>query len=92
MAEDIAAGVAEALRNVARHAAADEAEVIVAGGDGWAAVQVTDHGRGFDPGAVPAAPRGIRESIAGRMQAAGGTGTVASTPGLGTTVLLRWPG
>jgi two-component system NarL family sensor kinase len=92
VAEDIAAGVAEALRNVARHAGVAEAEVTVAGGDGWAAVEVTDHGRGFDPGSVPAAPRGIRESIAGRMLAAGGTSAVRSAPGQGTTVILRWPG
>jgi signal transduction histidine kinase len=92
VAEDIAAGVAEALRNVARHAGVAEAEVTVAGGDGWAAVEVTDHGHGFDPGSVPAAPRGIRESIAGRMLAAGGTGAVRSAPGQGTTVILRWPG
>jgi two-component system NarL family sensor kinase len=91
VAEDIAAGVAEALRNVARHAGVAEAEVTVAGGDGWTAVEVTDHGHGFDPGSVPAAPRGIRESIAGRMLAAGGTGAVRSAPGQGTTVILRWP-
>ena len=91
VAEDIAAGVAEALRNVARHAGVAEAEVTVAGGDGWTAVEVTDHGHGFDPGSVPAAPRGIRESIAGRMVAAGGTGAVRSAPGQGTTVILRWP-
>jgi signal transduction histidine kinase len=92
VAEDIAASVAEALRNVARHAGVDEAEVSVQGGDGWAAVEVADRGHGFDPGSVSPAPRGIRESIAGRMAAAGGTGVVRSTPGQGTTVVLRWPG
>ena len=92
VAQDIAAGVAEALRNVARHAGVGAAEVTVRGGDGWAAVEVTDRGRGFDPASVPAARRGIRESIAGRMLAAGGTGSVRSAPGQGTTVVLRWPG
>jgi signal transduction histidine kinase len=92
VAEDIAASVAEALRNVARHAGVDEAEVSVEGGDGWAAVEVADRGHGFDPGSVPPAPRGIRESISGRMLAAGGTGVVSSAPGRGTTVVLRWPG
>jgi hypothetical protein len=32
------------------------------------------------------------ESISGRMTAAGGTGVVHSTPGHGTTVVLRWLG
>jgi anti-sigma regulatory factor (Ser/Thr protein kinase) len=92
VAEDIAASVAEALRNVARHAGVDEAQVRVQGGPGWAAVEVTDQGRGFDPRSVSPAPRGIRESICGRMAAAGGTGAVTSAPGQGTTVVLRWPG
>jgi signal transduction histidine kinase len=90
--EDIAASVAEALRNVARHAGVDEAVVNVCGGPGWATVEVADRGRGFDPQSVAPAPRGIRESISGRMTAAGGTGVVHSRPGQGTTVLLRWPG
>jgi signal transduction histidine kinase len=90
--EDIAASVAEALRNVARHAGVDEAVVNVCGGPGWATVEVADRGRGFDPQSVAPAPRGIRESISGRMTAAGGTGVVSSRPGQGTTVLLRWPG
>ena len=90
--EGIAASVAEALRNVARHAGVDEAHVTVRGGPGWATVEVSDTGRGFDPRSVAPAPRGIRESISGRMTAAGGTGVVHSTPGHGTTVVLRWPG
>jgi two-component system NarL family sensor kinase len=90
--EGIAASVAEALRNVARHAGVDEADVSVRGGPGWATIEVSDRGRGFDPQSVSAAPRGIRESISGRMTAAGGTGVVHSAPGQGTTVILRWPG
>jgi anti-sigma regulatory factor (Ser/Thr protein kinase) len=90
--EGIAASVAEALRNVARHAGVDEAEVSVRGGAGWATVEVTDRGRGFDLRSVAPAPRGIRESISGRMIATGGTGVVTSAPGRGTTVVLRWPG
>ena len=91
-ADAVAASVAEALRNVARHAGVDEAEVRVQGGPGWAAIEVSDRGRGFDPRSVSPAPRGIRESISGRMTAAGGTGVVNSVPGRGTTVILRWPG
>ena len=77
---------------MARHAGVDEARVTVPGGAGWATIEVTDQGRGFDPRSVAPAPRGIRESISGRMAAAGGTGAVHSAPGHGTTVVLRWPG
>lgn len=89
--EDIAGCVAEALRNVSRHAGAGQADVTVRGGDGWTIVEIADQGHGFDPLSVPASRRGIRESIAGRMLAAGGTAVVSSRPGAGTTVVLRWP-
>jgi signal transduction histidine kinase len=92
VAGEVAACVAEALRNVARHAGTGQAHVRVRGGDGWVIVEIADEGRGFDPQSLPASRRGIRESIAGRMLAAGGTGVVSSQLGAGTTVVLRWPG
>jgi signal transduction histidine kinase len=91
VADQLAACVGEALRNVERHAGTDEAEVTVTGGAGWAVVKVTDHGRGFDPAATPPSRRGIRESITGRMLAAGGSAAIASRPGAGTTVTVSWP-
>jgi signal transduction histidine kinase len=89
--DHVAACVSEALRNVERHAGTDQAEVIVTGGAGWAVVEITDHGRGFDPAATPPSRRGIRESITGRMLAAGGRAAIASRPGAGTTVTVSWP-
>ena len=91
VADQLIACVGEALRNVERHAGTDQAEVTVAGGAGWAVVKITDHGRGFDPAAAPPSRRGIRESITGRMLAAGGRAAIASRPGAGTTVTVRWP-
>jgi signal transduction histidine kinase len=91
VADQLAACVGEALRNVERHAGTGQAEVRVTGGAGRAVVEVTDHGRGFDPGATPPSRRGIRESITGRMEAAGGRAAVASRPGAGTTVTVSWP-
>ena len=91
VADQLAACVGEALRNVGRHAGTDQAEVTVTGGDGWAVVKVTDHGRGFDPAFTPPSRRGIRESIIGRMRAAGGQAAIASRPGAGTTVTVSWP-
>jgi signal transduction histidine kinase len=91
VADHLAACVGEALRNVERHAGTGEAEVTVTGGAGWAVVKVVDRGRGFDPAATPPSRRGIRESISGRMLAAGGRAAIASRPGAGTTVTVSWP-
>ena len=91
VADQLAACVGEALRNVEQHAGTDEAEVTVTGGAGWAVVKIADRGRGFDPAATPPSRRGIRESITGRMEAAGGQAAIASRPGAGTTVTVSWP-
>jgi signal transduction histidine kinase len=89
--EQLAACVGEALRNVERHSGTGQAEVAVTGGAGWAVVTIADHGRGFDPAGVPPSRRGIRESITGRMLAAGGRAAIDSRPGAGTTVTVSWP-
>jgi signal transduction histidine kinase len=91
VADQLIACVGEALRNVERHAGTGQAEVTVTGGTGWAVVKVSDRGRGFDPAATPPSRRGIRESITGRMLAAGGRAAIASRPGAGTTVTVSWP-
>lgn len=91
VADQLVACVGEALRNVERHAGTGEAEVTVSGAAGWAVVKITDRGRGFDPAATPPSRRGIRESITGRMLAAGGRAAIASRPGAGTTVTVSWP-
>ena len=91
VADQLVACVGEALRNVARHAGTGQAEVTVTGGAGWSVVKIIDRGRGFDPAATPPSRRGIRESITGRMLAAGGRAAIASRPGAGTTVTVSWP-
>jgi hypothetical protein len=91
VADQLVACVAEALRNVEQHAGTGAAAVTVTGGAGWAVVEVTDNGRGFDPAATPPSRRGIRESITGRMLAADGRAAIASRPGAGATVTLSWP-
>jgi signal transduction histidine kinase len=91
VADQLAACVGEALRNVERHAGTGKAEVTLTGGTGWAVVKITDFGCGFDPAATPPSRRGIRESITGRMLAAGGRAAIASRPGAGTTVTVSWP-
>ncbi len=89
--DQLVACVGEALRNIERHAGTGQADVTVTGGAGWAIVKIADRGRGFDPAATPPSRRGIRESITGRMLAAGGRAVIASRPGAGTTVTVSWP-
>jgi signal transduction histidine kinase len=91
VADQLVACVGEALRNVKQHAGTGQADVTVTGGDGWAVVEIADSGRGFDPAATPPSRRGIRESITGRMHAAGGRAAIDSRPGAGTTVTVSWP-
>lgn len=91
--ETLVAAVAEALRNVARHAGVTRAVVEIGSPRPLAAgvrVRVSDAGRGFDPAAVPANRHGVARSIGDRMRSLGGFAEVSSAPGGGTTVTLGW--
>jgi signal transduction histidine kinase len=88
--------VQEAVGNVVRHAAAARAMVgVVPDPDGWLRVSVSDDGIGFDPSSVAGRARtgesvglmGMRE----RAEIAGGTLSIKSTPGMGTTIVARIP-
>jgi signal transduction histidine kinase len=79
------------MTNAAKFAGSDEIDVYVEVDDESVAVFVRDRGAGFDRAAVPAGRRGIAESIEGRLERAGGRGTVVSAPGEGTEVELRLP-
>ena len=81
--------VAEALANVAKHAEASEASVIIAVQPGWLRIAVADDGRG---GAV--ADRSSGSGLAGledRVAAVGGTLRIESPTGEGTRVLAALP-
>ena len=79
--------VAEALANVAKHARARSAAVSLARENGKLRVDISDDGRG---GAVAHAGGGL-QGLADRVAAAGGTLTIASNPGAGTTIHLEVP-
>ena len=81
----------EAMANAARHSGVDEVSVFLDAGDGAISLYVRDRGSGFDPETVPAGRKGIAESIKGRLERAGGTAVVTSSPGGGTEVELRLP-
>jgi signal transduction histidine kinase len=79
--------VAEALANIAKHAGADSATVSVARENGKLLVDVSDDGRG---GAIACAGGGL-VGLSDRVAAAGGTLTITSDPGAGTTLRAEVP-
>jgi signal transduction histidine kinase len=81
----------EALTNAAKFAGVEEIDLYAEVTDAEIAVFVRDRGAGFDPTTVPDDRQGIRESIRGRLERAGGSAVVTSVPGGGTEVELRLP-
>jgi PAS domain S-box-containing protein len=81
----------EALTNVLRHAGMTRVSVTLQQIRGLASLVVEDYGRGFQLERHDASGRlgllGMRE----RAEMVGGTLTVESTPGTGTTVIVRVP-
>ena len=80
--------VQEALTNAGRHSGAKHAKVSIVQNEGTIRVQITDDGIGFSPERV----RGM--GILGmeeRVKRLGGSLTIESAPGKGTTVLAELP-
>jgi signal transduction histidine kinase len=82
----VVAAAREAMLNAAKFAAEAPVSVYAEISKQRIQVFVRDRGAGFDPVAVPHERRGVRESIVGRMQRAGGRAMVRSLPGGGTEV------
>jgi signal transduction histidine kinase len=76
--------VLECLQNVAKYAAADRTEILLAQVNGHLSFVVSDDGRGFDP-AASRYGTGL-QGIADRMDAIGGRLEIRSSPGAGTDV------
>jgi signal transduction histidine kinase len=81
----------EAMTNAAKFAGVEEIDVYADVVADEIAVFVRDRGAGFDPTAVPEDRQGIRDSIKGRLERAGGSAVITSSPGAGTEVELRLP-
>jgi signal transduction histidine kinase len=74
----------EALQNVTKYAQASHALVRLSQDDGVLRFEVSDDGRGFDPGA---APRGSGlQGIVDRLEAIGGRLDIRTAPGAGTSL------
>ena len=84
----------EALHNALRHSGATRIGVTLSRTPRRVVLEVTDDGAGFAAGAsgMPGAPGGLGfASMRARATSAGGTLTIRSAPGAGTTVRLAVP-
>ena len=81
----------EALHNAVRHGDPECVAVEVSFTSGLLTLTVADDGRGFDPAASPEGRRTGRglQTLRTRADALGGSLTIDSQPGAGTTVQLR---
>jgi signal transduction histidine kinase len=82
VATHVMAVLAEALTNIARHADASHAWVVLAAGGDWLVVTIGDDGRGIDPGATRSGLRNMQE----RAEGLGG-GCAVECPAEGGTVV-----
>jgi signal transduction histidine kinase len=81
----------EAMHNALRHANAAHIDVVLTVADDATILRVTDDGVGFAPASTVAGRRLGLLSMRERAKEAGGTLTVTSEPGGGTTVQLAVP-
>jgi len=81
--------ILEALQNVAKYASASRATVALACPDGHLEFTVADDGVGFDA-ATTTTGTGL-QGMADRLAAAGGSLSIRSAPGTGTTINGRLP-
>jgi len=86
--EAVVAAAREAMTNAAKFGGGSPIDVYAESADGSVQVFVRDRGPGFDPAAIPADRRGVRESIVGRMERHGGRARIANVPEGGTEVEL----
>jgi signal transduction histidine kinase len=81
----------EALANVRKHAAATRVDVRLRYRAGAVELTVTDDGRGFTAAPAEASTGFGLRSMGERLRQVGGTLTVASSPGAGTTIRAEIP-
>ena len=89
--EALLAATREAIVNAARHSRAPLCDVYAECDSGAMRIWVRDRGVGFDYSAVARDRRGLTESVVARMDRAGGSAAVRSSPGNGTEISLHLP-
>ena len=83
--------VKQCLVNVLRHSGLTRAEVAVFDSEADISVMVIDAGRGFTEAETAPDRLGIRNSVRHRIEAVGGAVQIWSTPGRGTSIMIRVP-
>ena len=81
----------EALRNIAKHARAGRARVVLAGTDADLILTVADSGVGFDPSRARQRPGLGLASMKERARLIRADLSIRSQPGRGTTIVVRVP-
>jgi len=89
--EALLSALGEAITNSAKWSGRDRVSVFVEADDTGVNAYVRDTGSGFDPELVAPDRLGLRESIHGRMERAGGRAEIATALGQGTEVHLFIP-
>ncbi len=80
----------EALNNIAKHANATHAELVLNCDDEYVALQIHDDGIGFSPGQTLPDSLGLA-IMQERAEDIGARLTIRSAPNAGTDVIVRWP-
>ncbi|QAV71141.1 ATP-binding protein [Salinibacterium sp. UTAS2018] len=83
--------VKQCLLNVIKHSGTMQAEVAVFGSPDEVSVLVVDSGKGFHEAETGEDRLGLRQSVRRRIELVSGTVQVWSTPGFGTSVMIRVP-
>lgn len=85
------AAAKEAMNNAAVHSGVDRIDVYAERSTNAIEIFVRDTGIGFDVDTIDADRHGVRDSILARMERAGGSAEIFSSPSAGTEVELRLP-
>ena len=86
--------VQEAVTNVVKHSAATEAAVVIKKRTAAISLAIRDNGCGFDPAKPPSQQRDLGYGLVGiteRVRILGGTLTIDSRPGEGTSISVEVP-
>src|SRR5690606_31020874 len=89
--EALLGAIRAALDNVLQHSGCTTAEVFIDHGTDRLTVMVVDDGHGFDPESIADDRLGIRMAIVRRIEDQGGSVTLWSSPGAGTSVVISLP-
>jgi anti-sigma regulatory factor (Ser/Thr protein kinase) len=90
-ARSLGLAVKQCLVNVLRHSGETRAEVAVFDSESEVSVMVIDAGRGFTESDNGPDRLGIRQSVRQRIDQIGGSVQIWSTPGRGTSIMIRVP-